>query len=433
MTGVATSSGSRAFGVLRGLAVDVSPLRTPAYRRLWFGQVLTIVGTTMTLVAVPTQVFQITRRSLDVGLTSIVALVPLIVFGLLGGAIADSMDRRTLLQISVGGLAVTSVLLWVQATLPGPGSLWALWPLVAVQSGFFAVSSATRSASIPRLLPREKVPAANALNMTVSSAGVIIAPLIAGLLIGSGELQWTYLVDAVGLGVAVLLLTGLPALPPEHTEGSASRPGPVRGVLDGLAFLRGRQILLMTFVVDLVAMILGWPRALFPELAATTFGGAANALGWLFAGASIGALVAGLLSGWLGRVHRQGLVVLVSIGVWGVATVLFGLTGSLPLAVFWLGVAGAADMVSAVIRTSVLQTAAPDDMRGRMQGVFIVVVVGGPRLGDLRAGGVAAFSSPEFALVSGGVAIVAIMVAVAVFVPSFRRYDARVAEPVRPR
>nr|MBA3525099.1 MFS transporter [Geodermatophilaceae bacterium] len=367
------------LGVLRGLAVDVSPLRTPAYRRLWLGQVLTIVGTTMTLVAVPTQVFQITGRSLDVGVTSIVALVPLVVFGLLGGAIADAMDRRTLLQISVGGLAVTSALLWVQATLPGAGTLWALWPLVAVQSAFFAVSSATRSASIPRLLPREKVPAANALNMTVSSAGVIIAPLIAGLLIAAGDLQWTYLVDAVGLGIAVVLLCGLPPLPPERSDDTAPRIGPVRGVLEGFAFLRGRSILLMTFVVDLVAMIFGWPRALFPELAATTFSGAANALGWLFAGASIGALVAGLLSGWLGRLHRQGLVVLVAIGIWGVATALFGLTGSLPLAVFWLGVAGAADMVSAVIRSSVLQTAAPDEMRGRMQGVFIVVVVGGPR------------------------------------------------------
>ncbi len=414
---------------LRGLAVDVSPLRTPAYRWLWWGQVLTIVGTTMTLVAVPTQVFQITGRSLDVGVTSIVALVPLVVFGLLGGAIADAMDRRLLLLITAAGTAATSALLWLQALLPGAGSLWLLWVLVAVQSAFFAVNSPTRSAVVPRLVSREQVPAANALNMTVSSAGVIIGPLLAGLLISSGGLPWIYLIDAVGFALALVLLVRLPAMPPERTEHDAPRPGPIRSVLDGFAFLRGRQILLMTFVVDLIAMIFGMPRALFPELAATTFVDGPNALGWLFAGTAIGALLAGLMSGWLSRVHRQGLVILVSIVVWGIAIALFGLTGSLPLAVVWLGVAGGADMVSAVLRSSVLQTAAPDEMRGRMQGVFIVVVVGGPRLGDLRAGGMAAFSSPEVALVSGGVFIVAAMLVIALVVPSFRRYDARVPTP----
>ena len=419
----------RLLQLLRGLAVDVRPLRTPDFRRLWTGQVITIVGTTMTLVAVPTQVFQITGRSLDVGITSIVALVPLVVFGLLGGAIADAMDRRVLLLITAAGTALTSLLLFAQAALPGSGTLWILWVLTAVQSAFFAVNSPTRSAVIPRVLPRAQVPSANALNMTVSSAGVIIAPLIAGLLIGAGGLEWIYLVDAVGFLLALILLIRLPAMPPERMDVSAPKVGPWRSVLEGFAFLRGRQILLMTFVVDIIAMIFGMPRALFPELAATTFAGAANALGWLFAGTAIGALVAGLSSGWLARAHRQGLVVLLAIVVWGVAISLFGLTGSLPLAVFWLGVAGAADMVSAVIRSSVLQTAAPDEMRGRMQGVFIVVVVGGPRLGDLRAGGAAAFSSPEVALVSGGVVIVAAMVLVAVFVPAFRRYDARVPTP----
>lgn len=414
---------------LRGLAIDVSPLRSADFRRLWLGQVITVTGTTMTLVAVPTQVFQITGRSLDVGVTSIVALVPLVVFGLLGGAIADAMDRRLLLLLTAGGTAVTSALLWAQALLPGGGPLWSLWILVAVQSAFFAVNSPTRSAVIPRLLPLEQVPSANALNMTVSTAGVIIGPLLAGLLIESGGLAWTYLIDAIGFALALILLVRLPSMPPERSDPGAVRPSPVRSVLAGLAFLRGRHILLMTFVVDLIAMIFGMPRALFPELAATTFAGGPNALGWLFAGASIGALLAGLLSGWLTRVHKQGLAILASIVVWGSAIALFGLTGSLPLAVFWLAVAGAADMVSAVFRSSILQTAAPDEMRGRMQGVFIVVVVGGPRLGDLRAGGMAAFTSPEVALVSGGVFIVAAMLLVALVVPSFRRYDARVPTP----
>ncbi|MGI8529368.1 MAG: MFS transporter, partial [Geodermatophilaceae bacterium] len=279
---------------LRGLAIDVSPLRSADFRRLWLGQVITVTGTTMTLVAVPTQVFQITGRSLDVGVTSIVALVPLVVFGLLGGAIADAMDRRLLLLITAGGTAVTSALLWAQALLPGGGQLWSLWILVAVQSAFFAVNSPTRSAVIPRLLPLEQVPSANALNMTVSTAGVIIGPLLAGLLIESGGLAWTYLIDAIGFALALILLARLPSMPPESSDPGAARTGPVRSVLAGLAFLRGRHILLMTFVVDLMAMIFGMPRALFPELAATTFAGGPNALGWLFAGASIGALLAGL-------------------------------------------------------------------------------------------------------------------------------------------
>lgn len=413
------------LGAVRALAVDVTPLRSRDFRRLWLGQVITVIGTTMTLVAVPVQVFQVTGRSLDVGITSIVALVPLVVFGLLGGAIADAMDRRVLLLITASGTAATSGCLFGQALLPDGGPLWSLWILVAVQSAFFAVNSPTRTAVIPRLLPMTQVPSANALNMTVSTAGVIIGPLLAGLLIESGGLQWTYLIDSLGFILALFLLVRLPAMPPERVGPGAVRVGPVRSVLEGFAFLRGRQILLMTFVVDLIAMIFGMPRALFPELAAGTYAGAANGLGWLFAGMAIGALLAGLLSGWLGRVRRQGLVILASIAVWGVAIALFGLAGSLPLAVLWLALAGAADMVSAVFRSSMLQTAAPDQMRGRLQGVFIVVVVGGPRLGDLRAGGMAAFTSPEVTLVSGGVIIVAAMVVVGLVVPAFRRYDAR--------
>jgi len=420
---------SRSATLFRALAVDVTPLRSLDFRRIWLGQVIIVVGTQMTLVAVPTQVFRLTGRSLDVGLTSIVALIPLVVFGLLGGAIADAMDRRRLLLITSGGTALTSALLFGQALLPGGGSVWLLWPLVAAQSAFFAVNSPARSAVIPRLVERRRVPAANALNMTVTSAGVIIGPLLAGLLIESGGLPWAYFIDACGFVAALTLLVRLPAMPPEGAPPGAPRVGPLRSVLDGFVFLRGRQILLMTFAVDLIAMVFGWPRALFPELAATTYAGGANALGWLFAGASIGALLAGLLSGWLSRSNRQGLVILTSIAVWGGAIALFALTHSLPLAIFWLAVAGAADMISAVLRSSVLLTAAPDDMRGRMQGVFIVVVVGGPRLGDLRAGGLAAATSPEFALVSGGVLIVVAMFVVALVVPAFRRYDARVPSP----
>ncbi len=416
---------------MRALAVDVRPLRTVAFRRLWLGQGVILVGSQMTVVAVPVQVYDITHRSLYVGLTSLVALVPLVVCGLLGGAIADAVDRRILLLVTGGALAVVSAGLWAQALLPGGGSISLLWALVAVQSALVAVNSPARSAVIPRLVSAEQVPAANALNQIVTNTGVVAGPLLAGVIIGQVGLAWTYLVDAGSFFVALYTLLRLPPLPPER-NGETGRAS----VLEGLRFLAGRRILLMTFLVDINAMVFGWPRALFPELAEVRFGGP-GALGWLFAAPAIGALVAALFSGWLGRVNRQGLTVLVSVSLWGLAIAAFGVAGTLPTAVFCLALAGAADMVSSVFRTSMLQLAAPDAMRGRLQGVFIVVVTGGPRLGDLEAGLVAAafspmasaVSSPAFSLVSGGIACVLGAVLLAMAVPAFARYRARGPDP----
>jgi MFS family permease len=412
----------------RRFTIDTAPLRERPFRRLWTGQTITVVGTQMTLVVVPYQVFSITHSSLAVGLTSIVALLPLIVFGLLGGAIADTVDRRKLLLVTSGGTAVVSGLLVVQALLPGAGHLSVLWLLTAVQSALTAINSPTRSAAIPALVGTAGISAANALNMTVQQAGVIAGPLLAGFLIDAGGLPFTYAIDACGFLFALVLLRGLPPLPPGGTGaesvGRLRLRAALRRVGEGFAFLRSQPVLLMTFVVDLFAMVFGWPRAVIPELAQTTFAHSGNALGWLSAGVSIGALVLGLVSGWVTRIDRQGRAVLVAICVWGVAVALFGLVHSLVLAVLFLAVAGAADLVSAVLRTSMLQTAAPDDMRGRLQGVFIVVVAGGPRLGDLRAGALAAATSVPLTMVSGGVVIVVAMIVVAVAVPSFRRFRA---------
>jgi MFS family permease len=408
----------------RGWAIDTAPLRNPHYRRLFGGIAATMLGQQMTLVAVPFQVYELTRSSLLVGVTSIVALVPLIVFGLLGGAIADAMDRRKLMLITSSGAAVTSALLAVQALLPGGGNLAMLWVLAACVSGFAAVNQPTRSAVIPALVGPSGVAAANALSMTVRQAGVIVGPLIAGVLIGLGDLFLAYTVDAIGFLVATTLLRGLPPLSPGVAVGKLRLGAAVRGVGEGFAFLRTQPALLMTFVVDIIAMTFGWPQAVFPELSQTRFAESANGLGWLFAGASIGALLMGLSSGWVTRLDRQGAVVLAAIAVWGLAIVGFGFAPALWLAVVCLAVAGAADMVSAVLRTSMLQIAAPEEMRGRMQGVFIVVVAGGPRLGDLRAGALATATSVTVAMVSGGVVIVVAMLVVALVVPSFRLFRA---------
>ena len=412
----------------RGVAIDTSPLRDRRYRRVFGGVAVTMLGQQMTLVAVPYQVYELTGSSLMVGLTSVVALVPLVVFGLLGGAIADAMDRRRLMLITSVGAAVTSALLAVQALLPGDGHLAVLWVLAAAVSAFAAVNQPARSAVIPAIVGPDGVAAANALAMTVRQAGVIVGPLLAGLLIGVGDLTVLYLIDAVGFLAAVLLLRGLPPLPPAGVSGPLRLGAAVRGVGEGFAFLRTQPVLLMTFVVDVIAMLFAWPQAVFPELSQTTFGGDANSLGWLFAGVSIGSLTMGLTSGWVTRVERQGAVVLGAIAVWGLAIIGFGLSSSLWLAVLCLAVAGAGDMVSAVLRTAMLQTAAPDEMRGRMQGVFIVVVAGGPRLGDLRAGVLASTFGVSAAMVSGGVVIVVAMAVVAVVVPSFWLFRASRAD-----
>jgi MFS family permease len=403
----------------RGWAIDTTPLRNPHYRRLFWGVAATMLGQQMTLVAVPFQVYALTGSSLLVGVTSIVALVPLIVFGLLGGAIADAMDRRKLMLVTSAGAAVTSALLAVQALLPGGGHLVLLWLLTAFVSGFAAVNQPTRSAVIPAIVGPAGVPAANALAMTVRQTGVIVGPLLAGVLIGMGELFLTYVVDALGFLVATVLLRGLPTLPPGGVVGPLRLRAAVRGVGEGFGFLRTQPVLLMTFVVDIIAMTFAWPNAVFPELSETRYAESPNSLGWLFAGVSIGALVSGLMSGWISLVDRQGAVVLAAIAVWGVAIIGFGLAPTLWLAVLCLAVAGAGDMVSAVLRSSMLQLAAPDEMRGRMQGVFIVVVAGGPRLGDLRAGAIASAASVSVAMVSGGVFVVAAMAVVALVVPSF--------------
>ncbi len=414
----------------RGWALDTTPLRNRAYRRVFGGVAVTMLGQQMTLVAVPYQVYELTGSSLMVGLTSVVALVPLVVFGLLGGAIADAMDRRRLMLISSAGAAVTSALLAVQALLPGDGHISVLWVLAAAVSGFAAVNQPARSAVIPALVGRDQVAAANALAMTVRQAGVIVGPLLAGLLIGLGDLSIVYTIDALGFVAAVLLLRGLPALPPEGVAGPLRLGAAVRGVGEGFAFLRTQPVLLMTFVVDVIAMLFAWPHAVFPELSQTVYLGDANSLGWLFAGVSIGSLLMGLTSGWVSRVDRQGAVVLAAIAVWGVAIIGFGLASTLWLAVLCLAVAGAGDMVSAVLRSAMLQTAAPDEMRGRMQGVFIVVVAGGPRLGDLRAGLMASSVGVTAAMVSGGVVIVVAMAVVAVAVPSFWLFRASRADEV---
>ncbi len=415
---VLDSQPEAATGWLRHHAIDTAPMRIASFRRQVLGQGTSFIGSMLTAVAVPVQVYDLSHSSLQVGLVGLVGLIPLVVFGLYGGAIADVIDRRTLLIVSSLGTWACTVGLLLQ-TLAGIGSVPLILGLVAVQSGFFAVASSARGAIIPRIVPTELVPAANTLTFTVGNLGSVIGPLIAGALVTRQHgFGYAYAVDAALFTLAMYAALRLPPIPP---DGQSPRAG-LRSVLDGLAFISGRPVLLMSFVVDIVAMVFAMPRALYPQVAADRWHGQ---VGPLYAAIAIGSVLAGLSGGWIGRVRRQGVSLTGAIVVWGLCVAVSGLAHQLWLAVLLLAVAGAADLISAVYRQTILQTYAPDQMRGRMQGVFVVVVAGGPRLGDLRAGATASLTSVTLSWVGGGLLCAGGVLVAARSVRSFWQYDAR--------
>jgi MFS family permease len=401
--------------------MDTRPLRRPAYRRLWSSTIVTAVGSQLTAVAVPKQVYDITGSSAWVGAASLAGLVPLIVFALWGGAVADSMDRRKLLLITNSGITVTSLLFWFQA-VTGLESVAVLMALLAMQQAFWGLNAPARNASIARLVPEDELPAANALGSTVMQTGQVVGPLLAGALIPVIGLPELYLIDALALCVTVWAVYRLPSLPP--SAASATRRAGVKEIAAGFRYISGHTVLLLSFLADIIAMVLGMPRALFPQLAAQTYApyGEGLALGLLFAAIPIGAVLGGLFSGTFSRARRHGWMVIGSVVTWGAAITGFGLSGNLWLAVLFLALAGIADMVSMVFRGAILLSAATDEMRGRMQGVFTVVVAGGPRLADVLHGTAGSAFGARTAVSGGGLLVVAVMLTLAFAVPALRRY-----------
>ncbi|MEV5847155.1 MFS transporter [Streptomyces sp. NPDC051985] len=405
----------------RRWAMDTRPLAVPAYRRLWSSTIVTSVGSQLTAVAVPKQIYDITGSSAWVGAASLAGLLPLIVFALWGGAVADAMDRRKLLLITNIGIAVTSLLFWLQA-VTGLESVAALMVLLALQQAFWGLNAPARTASIARLVPEAQLPAANALGSTVMQTGQVVGPLLAGALIPVIGLPELYLIDALALCVTVWAVYRLPALPP--LAAAAARRAGVREIVEGFRYISLHKVLLLSFLADIIAMVLGMPRALFPQLAAQTYGsyGEGLALGLLFAAIPIGAVLGGLFSGTFSRARRHGWMVIGAVVGWGAAIAGFGLSRNLWIAVAFLAAAGVADMVSMVFRGAILLSAATDEMRGRMQGVFTVVVAGGPRLADVLHGTMGSVFGPRAAVAGGGLLVVAVMLTLAAAVPALRRY-----------
>ncbi|MDN5716552.1 MAG: MFS transporter [Janibacter sp.] len=420
---------------LRGLLADTRPLKVPAYRRLFTAQIVTVIGAQLTVVTVPAQIYSMTGSSAYVGLTGLFGLVPLVIFGLYGGSLADHFDRRRLLTVTTWGLILTSAVFFAQAAL-GNTNVWLLLAIFSMQQAFFGVNQPTRSAVLPRIVPADMLPAANTLNMTVFTGGAIAGPLVGGALIPVLGFSWLYLVDTLFLFATLWAVISLPPLPVTVIAGSS--PG-LRSVIDGFVYLATQPVLLMSFVVDLIAMIFGMPRALIPEMADVDFGGPAEgglAFALLFAAMPIGAFLGGVMSGWVSRVERQGLAVTAAVLAWGGAIVGFGVAVALAdgLVVPWLGIAcvffaigGAADTASAAFRSTMLMTAATDAMRGRLQGVFIVIVAGGPRVADVLHGLVAGELGTAVTTIGGGVLVIVLTLVATAVSPAFVRY--RVPRP----
>ncbi|MFF4094499.1 MFS transporter [Streptomyces sp. NPDC001834] len=425
--------------VRRGrILADLTPLRTsPDYRRLWFGNTVSWIGQGMTALAVSLQVYDITGSAFSVGLIGFCSFLPLVVFGLYGGAVADTLDRRKLGLVSAAGSFVLSVVL-LAAAVAGVEEVGLLYAVVALQAACFAVNSPARSSMIARLLPPEQLPAANALSSLTSTTGTLLGPMLGGLLVGWWGYRAAYTVDAVTFTASLYAMWRLPSMLPERSvprdreadTGTGAGAGRNRAsVADGLRFLGARPNLRMTFLTDLCAMVLAHPRALFPVVAVAWYGGDARTTGLLVAAPALGALLGGVFSGWLGRVRRHGLAVLLAVACWGTAIALFGLTRQLWLGLLFLALAGCADTVSMVFRNTMLQAAVPDEMRGRLQGVFIVVVAGGPRLGDFLAGSVCDLASPGVAVTGGGIACVLAVSLLGMRWRGFARYDAKDPRP----
>ena len=403
---------------LRRLAIDLTPLRASReFRLIWTGLLVTSTGSQFTLVAVFIQVTQLTGSEAAVGATGLAYLLGLVAGSLAGGAILDAWDRRRLLMVAQVGLAAGSSILLFGA-IAGDPPLWLVYAGLAVLAASSSLDGPTRSAIVARVIDPAQLPAAQALNQVVWNTAALVGPLLAGLVIAVADVTFAYAIDLVSIAcmfVAASFLRPMPPLREDHADTG------LRAIREGFDFARKHRLIMSTFVIDLIAMVFGLPRVLFPFLIVEKFDQAPEAIGLLFAALAVGALLGALTSGWTGRVHRQGLAVILSVVAWGVAIAAFGWSSTFWLGLVMLAVAGWADVISAIFRTTILQMSAPDRLRGRLFGIHILVVTGGPRLGDVEGGLVARLASPTFSVVFGGIACVVGAGLVALLYPELRK------------
>ncbi|HEY6496292.1 MAG TPA: MFS transporter [Trebonia sp.] len=407
------------------LLTDITPLREhPAYRRLWLGTVLSQTGSAMTTFAISLQVFDLTRSTAAVGGVGAATLLPLLAITLPGGTLADRVDRRRLvLAVSVAQAALSAGLFALAAF--GGATLWALYALVALGSAFSAIGAPARQTFIPRLVPREQLPAAMALNRIVFQVVMIVGPSLAGLLTGWTGLRGCYLADVASFAASLWSVGRLPAMPPAASAATGAGDRPRSGLaltLEGLAFIRRSPALCGAFLADLNATFFGLPVSLFQAINAERFGGNPRTLGLFMAAIGVGGLVSAVFAGPLRHARRHGLVMLACVAVWGGGFALFAVAPSLWLTLLALAIAGLADTFTVVVRSTIVQEAAPDEFRGRVNAADFLVGAGGSQLGSLEAGLVGSLTTPAISALSGGLLTVLGALAIGAALPAFRRY-----------
>ncbi|HEV8564999.1 MAG TPA: MFS transporter [Actinomycetota bacterium] len=407
---------------LRRLAIDLAPLRVSRqFRLVWVGLLVSSSGSQFTVVAVFVQVTRLTGSEAAVGLTGLVWLAGLVVGSIAGGTVLDSWDRRRLLIVAQLVIAV-GVATLLAGSIAGDPPIGVIYAGLAVMAAASAIDGPTRSAMTPRLVGPELIPSAQALNQVIWNGAGIFGPALAGITIQRFGVTLAYAIDLVSVGMMLLAALALHPMPPEERERNQTG---LRAVREGFAYVRASRLLQSTFAIDLVAMVFGMPRALFTFLAVEQFGRGVEIIGLLFSAPAVGALLGALTSGWTRSVRRQGQAVAVAVAAWGAAIAGFGLVGDrLWLALVMLALAGWADVISAIFRSTILQLSVPDRLRGRLSGIHSLVVTGGPRLGDFEAGLVARLVSPGFSVVSGGIACILGAGVVALAYPELRRHRA---------
>jgi MFS family permease len=405
-------------GFLRAFAIDLTPLKASRdYRLLFSSQTISFFGSMMSFVVLPWQMYQLTHSSWIVGMLGVAEFIPTITMAFVGGALADYVDRRRMVLTTELLMALSSALLVVNSLLPHPQA-WVLFLCATGVAGLNGLKRPSLEALTPRLVSPELMPAVSALRAVGSTLGGVVGPALGGVLATTAGPALAYSIDFATFAVSLLALWMMRATPPPL---NADRPS-IRSLVEGLRYARSRPELMGTYLIDINAMFFGMPMALFPAIA-TKFGGAS--VGLLYAAPSAGAFVASLASGWSARIHRHGLAVTVAAGIWGLAIVAFGFAGRLWLALLWLGIAGAADMVSGLFRMTIWNQTIPDHLRGRLAGIEMVSYMSGPMLGNAEAGIVASIFSLRTSVVSGGVLCVLGTAALALAYPAFWFYDGR--------
>ncbi|MEV4194880.1 MFS transporter [Streptomyces toxytricini] len=409
------------------LLPDLAPWRSSRdFRTLFFQGAITFFTSFMAMIALPLQIKHLTDSPLAVGAMGAVELVPLVVFGLYGGALADSLDRRRLILLSEAGLGVLALILLVNALLPEP----LLWPLYVVAAGVSALAGLQRPALdslMARIVPHEQMTAAAALNALRYQIGAIAGPAAAGIVVAYAGYATAYAVTVVGFAVSVLLCTRLAPAPPSP---GAERPS-LRGIAEGARYAWSRPVLLGTYAVDLAAMFLAFPNTIYPFLADEL--DAVWALGLMYSAGAVGSLVLGMTSGWTSRIRRHGLFVVCGAAVWGAAVAAAGLLANIWLVLLCLAVAGAGDMLSGLGRATIWNQTIPEELRGRLAGIEVLSYSVGPQLGQVRAGAMAGWTGTRSAFWGGGLLCVAAVAALTALLPSLVTYDSETDEDARRR